>query len=57
MWLEIIALLVTALFLWDHLKMRRQNKMLAAAGVKGPLQLPLLGNAPLFMLGENAESR
>ncbi|KAM8713349.1 hypothetical protein ACLKA7_013632 [Drosophila subpalustris] len=56
MWLEVVALLLTALFLWDHLKMRRQNKMMAAVGIRGPLQLPLLGNAPLFMMGESAET-
>ncbi|KAH8355317.1 hypothetical protein KR093_010765 [Drosophila rubida] len=56
MWLEVVVLLVAAVFLWDHLRMRRQNKMFAAAGVRGPIQAPLLGNAPIFMIGESAET-
>lgn len=56
MWLEIVALLFTALFLWDQLKMRRQNKLFAAAGIRGPPQYPFLGSAPVMMIGESAES-
>lgn len=57
MWLEIVALLLTALFLWDHWKMRRQNKLFAAAGIRGPPQYPLIGSAPVMMIGESAESK
>lgn len=57
MWLEIVALLFTALFIWDQLKMRRQNKLFAAAGIRGPPQYPFLGSAPVMMLGESAESK
>lgn len=56
MWLEIAALLLTALFLWDHLRTRRANKLFAAAGISGPTSYPLLGSAPFLMLGESAKS-
>lgn len=56
MWLEIAALLLTALFLWDHLRTRRANKLFAAAGINGPTSYPLLGSAPVMMLGESAKS-
>ncbi|EDW60801.1 probable cytochrome P450 4d14 [Drosophila virilis] len=56
MFLEIVALLLTVLLVWDYLTMRRQNNMMAAAGVKGPPQFPLLGSAPICMMGESAET-
>ncbi|KAH8299797.1 hypothetical protein KR044_005975 [Drosophila immigrans] len=56
MWLEIIALLVAVLFLSDHLRRRKQNQIFDAAGVRGPFEAPLLGNAPIFMIGESAKT-
>ncbi|EDW00775.1 probable cytochrome P450 4d14 [Drosophila grimshawi] len=53
---EITVLLVAALFIWHHLKTRRAKAMFHAAGIKGPIALPLLGNAPLIMIGESAET-
>ncbi|XP_034108207.1 probable cytochrome P450 4d14 [Drosophila albomicans] len=56
MWWELLALLLAALFLWDYLYMRKPYKMFEAAGVRGPPHAPFLGNAPLFMIGESAET-
>ncbi|KAH8329823.1 hypothetical protein KR067_000049 [Drosophila pandora] len=49
MYLELIALLLTAVLVWDHLRNRRHNQMFAAAGFKGPKRYPLVGNAPMII--------
>ncbi|KAH8418307.1 hypothetical protein KR222_009568 [Zaprionus bogoriensis] len=56
MWLEVFALLLTALFLWDHLNMRRQKKLFSDIGIRGPTQYPLIGSAPVMMIGESAKT-
>ncbi|XP_017064680.1 probable cytochrome P450 4d14 [Drosophila eugracilis] len=46
MYLEIFAILLTTLFVWDYLRHRRHNRMYAAAGIRGPRSYPFVGTAP-----------
>lgn len=57
MFLEIVVLLLTALGFWNYLNTRRQKRMIDEAGIKGPVELPVLGNAPVLMMGESAKSK
>ncbi|KAH8360764.1 hypothetical protein KR084_008307 [Drosophila pseudotakahashii] len=56
MYLELFAILLTTLFVWDYLRFRRHNTMLAAAGIRGPTCYPFVGNAPM-MIKESPKSR
>ncbi|EDW10178.1 probable cytochrome P450 4d14 [Drosophila mojavensis] len=56
MFLEIVVLLLTALGFWNYLNTRRQKRMIDEAGIKGPVELPVLGNAPVLMMGESAKT-
>ncbi|KAI8034278.1 probable cytochrome P450 4d14 isoform X1 [Drosophila gunungcola] len=55
MYLEIFAILLTTVFVWDYLRNRRHNKMYAAAGIRGPRRYPLIGNA-LMMIKESPKT-
>ncbi|XP_043949541.1 probable cytochrome P450 4d14 isoform X1 [Drosophila biarmipes] len=49
MYLELIAIVLTTLFVWDYMRNRRHNVMYAAAGIRGPRSYPFVGSAPILI--------
>ncbi|XP_017034672.3 probable cytochrome P450 4d14 [Drosophila kikkawai] len=49
MYLELIALVLTVLYVYDYLRNRHHNRMYAEAGITGPRRYPLVGNAPMLL--------